>query len=36
MPQLKKTILEIDPNAFITIIEASDVVGVDVGNQPHW
>ena len=36
MPFLKKVILGIDPNAFITIMEASDVVGVDVGNQPHW
>lgn len=36
IPLLKRTVLEIDPNAFITIMGASDVVGVDVGNQPHW
>lgn len=36
IPTLKKAILDIDPNAFITIMEASDVTGVDVGNQPHW
>ena len=36
IPMLKRTVLEIDPNAFITIMGASDVVGVDVGNQPHW
>lgn len=36
IPLLKKVILDIDPNAFITIMEASDVTGVDVGNQPHW
>lgn len=36
IPLLKKTVIEIDPNAFITIMGASDVVGVDVGNQPHW
>lgn len=36
LPLLKKTVLEIDPNAFITVMEASDVVGVDVGNQPRW
>lgn len=36
LPLLKKVILDIDPHAFITIMEASDVVGVDVGNQPHW
>lgn len=36
LPVLKKVILGIDPNAFITVMEASDVVGVDVGNQPRW
>jgi uncharacterized membrane-anchored protein YitT (DUF2179 family) len=33
---LKRIVTEIDPRAFITIMGASDVVGVDVGNQPHW
>jgi uncharacterized membrane-anchored protein YitT (DUF2179 family) len=32
---MKRVVMEIDPNAFITIMGASDVVGVDVGNQPH-
>lgn len=36
IPLLKKIVIEIDPKAFITIMGASDVVGVDVGNQPHW
>jgi uncharacterized membrane-anchored protein YitT (DUF2179 family) len=36
LPVLKKTVLETDPAAFIAVMEASDVVGVDVGNQPHW
>ncbi len=36
IPLLKKIVIEIDPNAFITIMGASDVVGVDIGNQPHW
>lgn len=36
IPLLKKIVIQIDPNAFITIMGASDVVGVDVGNQPHW
>lgn len=33
---LKKTTTDIDPNVFISIINASDVTGVEVGNQPHW
>lgn len=33
---LKKLVTTTDPNAFIAIIEASDVTGVEVGNQPHW
>ncbi|HNX23521.1 MAG TPA: YitT family protein [Spirochaetota bacterium] len=36
VPALKRIVTEIDPRAFITIMGASDVVGVDVGNQPHW
>lgn len=33
---LKKMILKKDPSAFIAIMEASDVVSDNVGNQPHW
>ncbi|HOF00011.1 MAG TPA: YitT family protein [Spirochaetota bacterium] len=33
---LKKLVTTIDKTAFIAIIEASDVTGVEVGNQPHW
>ncbi len=33
---LKKTAVDIDPNVFISIINASDVTGVEVGNQPRW
>jgi uncharacterized membrane-anchored protein YitT (DUF2179 family) len=33
---LKKTVMEIDQKAFIAIMSASDVTGVEVGNQPHW
>ena len=36
IPAMKRVVMEIDPNAFIAIMGASDVVGVDVGNQPHW
>ncbi len=33
---LKKAVIEMDPGAFIAIMGASDVTGVEVGNQPHW
>jgi len=33
---LKKLVMKKDPAAFITIMEASDVTGENVGNQPHW
>jgi len=33
---LKKMILTKDPCAFIAVMEASDVVSENVGNQPHW
>ncbi|HDQ25149.1 MAG TPA: YitT family protein [bacterium] len=32
----KRTVLAIDPKAFITIMSAEDVAGVEIGNQPHW
>lgn len=33
---LKNLIIKEDPNAFIIVMEASDVTGENVGNQPHW
>lgn len=33
---LKRTVNEIDDQAFITIMDADDVTGVEIGNQPHW
>lgn len=33
---LKKASLKKDPNAFITVMAAEDVTGLQVGNQPHW
>lgn len=36
VPLLKRVVAEIDPAAFISIMEADDVTGVEVGNQPHW
>lgn len=34
--RLKALVVREDPNAFIAVMEASDVTGEDVGNQPHW
>jgi uncharacterized membrane-anchored protein YitT (DUF2179 family) len=36
VPALKRIVTEVDPAAFISIMEAADVTGVEVGNQPHW
>ncbi len=36
VPALKRVVAEVDPAAFISIMEADDVTGVEVGNQPHW
>lgn len=36
LPVLKRVAKEIDANAFIAIMHADDVTGVEVGNQPHW
>ena len=33
---LKRTVNEIDGTAFIAIMDADDVTGVEIGNQPHW
>ena len=33
---LKALVIKEDPNAFIVVMEASDVTGEEVGNQPHW
>jgi uncharacterized membrane-anchored protein YitT (DUF2179 family) len=34
--RLKQAVTKIDPAAFIAIMPADDVTGVEVGNQPHW
>lgn len=36
IPLLKRVTTEIDKNAFMAIMQADDVTGVEVGNQPHW
>lgn len=36
MSLLKRVVLDKDPSAFVAIMTAEDVTGVEVGNQPHW
>ena len=36
VPLLKRTVKEIDENAFIAIMQADDVTGIEIGNQAHW
>ncbi|MGE5293498.1 MAG: YitT family protein [Solirubrobacterales bacterium] len=36
MSLLKRVVLTKDPGAFVAIMTAEDVTGVEVGNQPHW
>ncbi len=33
---LKRLVTHKDPNAFMAIMDAADVIGEHVGNQPHW
>jgi uncharacterized membrane-anchored protein YitT (DUF2179 family) len=36
VPLLKRLVTRVDPNAFIAIMDASDVTDERVGNQPRW
>jgi uncharacterized membrane-anchored protein YitT (DUF2179 family) len=36
VPSLKALVMKRDPGAFIAIMDANDVTGEKVGNQPHW
>ena len=36
LPQLKRMISEIDPNAFVVVMDTLEVMGARIGNQPHW
>ena len=36
VPSLKRAVLDQDPSAFIALMTAEDVTGVEVGNQPQW
>jgi uncharacterized membrane-anchored protein YitT (DUF2179 family) len=36
LPQLKKLITDIDPEAFVVVTDTQEVMGRRMGNQPHW
>ena len=36
LPQLKKLILSVDPDAFVVVTDTLEVMGQRIGNQPHW
>jgi len=36
LARLKKMINDIDPNAFVVVTDTLEVMGRQVGNQPHW
>jgi uncharacterized membrane-anchored protein YitT (DUF2179 family) len=34
--RLKSMVHRIDPNAFMVVTDTLEVMGLDIGNQPHW
>jgi uncharacterized membrane-anchored protein YitT (DUF2179 family) len=36
LPRLKKLIDDIDPQAFVVVSDTLEVMGRNIGNQPHW
>ena len=36
LPRLKRLIRSIDPDVFMVVSETLEVMGVRIGNQPHW
>ena len=36
LPRLKKLVRAIDPNAFMVVSDTLEVMGISIGNQPHW
>jgi uncharacterized membrane-anchored protein YitT (DUF2179 family) len=36
LSRLKTIIREIDPNAFVVVTDTLEVMGLRIGNQPHW
>lgn len=36
LPRLKRIIREVDPDAFVVVTDTLEMMGLDIGNQPHW
>ena len=36
LPRLKKLINDLDPQAFVVVSDTLEVMGRNIGNQPHW
>jgi len=36
LPHLKRMISQIDPHAFVVVMDTLEVMGARMGNQPHW
>ena len=36
LPELKRLITAIDPQAFVVVSNTLEVIGQRMGNQPHW
>ncbi len=36
LPRLKRIVRAIDPNVFMVVSDTLEVMGVRIGNQPHW
>ncbi len=36
LPQLKRLVREIDPDAIVVVNDTLEVMGYRIGNQPHW
>ncbi len=36
LPRLKRIVRDIDPNVFMVVTDTLEVMGIRIGNQPHW
>jgi len=36
LPRLKRIVKESDPKAFVVVTDTLEVMGLGIGNQPHW
>jgi uncharacterized membrane-anchored protein YitT (DUF2179 family) len=36
LPHLKRMVSELDPHAFVVVLDTLEVMGARMGNQPHW